>query len=179
MNDNENSILYSGRLGIDYGQFYVDTKVIDEEEYLVPDKAFSNQTNGICGAAQPGKLFLVVGPQMGCIHIEVSLHDAEPEPDESFEEIVEASITVGEDQIYLCEWGHEATYPLKILPGRYRVRYCIRGMERDYGEDDDWESPIEGQSHKIQFWPSEIDGERVVKVTSEVAKYWHREWGSH
>ncbi len=173
---NEFKVIYSGKLGIDYGQFYVDVDD-DEVDYLDPDGAFENQVNGICGAAQKGKLFLVAGIQGGVIEIEVQLHASEPSIENSYEEIVEANIEVDEQQLMLCEWAHEDTHNLSVPPQEYIVRYCIKGMDKDYEDDSDWESPLPGQMYLLQFWPGIIERDKVIKCTSESAKYWHREWG--
>lgn len=52
--------LYSGLLGIEYGQFYIDVSepTDAEQDYLYPDRAFQGHENGICGSAMPGKIFL-------------------------------------------------------------------------------------------------------------------------
>lgn len=170
--------LFSGVIGIDYGQFYIDNPESgDEEDYLDPEGAFEGQQNDICGSSQSGKIFFVVGPQAGVISVDVVLCDSEPEIDEQYDEVVEVGFDRGSNPIALCEWGCEKTYPLDIPGGRYSVRYSIQGMDRDYDDDSDWNSPIEGQKHLIQIWPNDNPKERIIKVSTETAAYWHKEWG--
>lgn len=170
--------LFSGNIGIEYGQFYIDIPELDEDDFLDPDGAFENQSNGICGASQSGKIFFVVGPQAGIASIEVDLCESEPEIDETYEEIVEVPFSRGTNEVALCEWGGGETYELEIPQGEYIVRYSILGMGLDYGDDSDWDAPVEGQKHLIQIWPSKQGQEKIVKVTSETATYWHKEWGN-
>ncbi len=181
MTDQEVKSLFSGNIGIEYGQFYIDIpepEEDDEEDYLDPDGAFENQQNGICGAAQTGKILFVVGPQAGVAAISVELSKSEPMLDQTYDEIVEVAFSRGSSEVAVCEWGGGETYPLDIPEGDYVVRYSILGMGRDYDEDSDWDAPVEGQKHLIQLWPSNQAQEKIVKVTSEIASYWHKEWGS-
>lgn len=179
MHSETTKLLYSGNLGIDYGQFYIDIAGDEEsdDDYLDPESAFKGQENGICGASQNGKVFLITGIQAGVISIAIVLHAEEPPVDESFEEIVEVSFQRGSASVSLCEWGHEKTHGLDLPPGNYRIRYYIDGMGKDYEDDGDWEAPVPGQRHLIQIWSSDPKKDKVVKHTSETASYWHREWG--
>ena len=182
--------LYSGNIGIDYGQFYIDAAFDDEddlgldEDYLDPDGAFEGQENGICGASQQSKLFFVTGIQNGAISVDCEYHDSQPELDESYEDIVEVSLVVSDKQLSLCEWGHEATHKLELPKGEYRVRYLIQGMDKDYDDENEdesdeyWEKPVPGQKHLIQIWSGKTAGDVVIKHTSVNARSWHREWGS-
>lgn len=179
MPDEQARILFSGLLGIDYGQFYVDVvnDRDDEDDYLDMDGSFEAQNNGLCGASMKGKLFLLVGIQGGIIDIKVELHDVAPPTEESFEDIVECSIEVGSKPISLCEWACEATHPLDLPAASYRVRYSISGIDRDYGDDDDWEAPVPQQRFLLQFWPSEMKPDEIVRADSEMGRYWHSEFG--
>ena len=182
MTEDAITVLFSGNIGIEYGQFYIDVALEDEEEgdddYLDPDGAFAGQKNGICGAAQAGKLFFVTGIQDGVASIDVELHVDKPAIDESFSEIVEVSFHRGKKPVSLCEWGHEQTHHLELPEGHYRVRYCIDGMDKDYEQNGDYEAPVPGQRHRVQFWRSAPEADSIFKHTSETAAYWHREWGS-
>lgn len=178
MTDQDIKTLYSGNISIEYGQFYIDIpEVDDEDDYLDPEGAFEDQQNGICGAAQSGKLFFVTGIQNGTASIEIKLYSSEPTIDDAFEEIVEVSFKRGKTPVALCEWGCEETYPIDLSEGNYGVRYCIIAMGADYGDDDDWEAPVKGQKHLIQIWPSESTMDKIIKSTSDTARYWHKEWG--
>ena len=176
MTSNQVKKLFSGELAIEYGQFYVDFDRNDD--YLDPGDAFADQNNGLCGAAQSGGLFLVTGIQNGIAQVIVELLESAPPLDSSFQDIVEASFEAPQAQLLLCEWAHENTHQLDLPPGSYRVRYGVLGMDRDYGDDDDWESPVPGQRYLLQFWPGQVTGDEIVTSDSEAGRYWHREWGS-
>lgn len=179
-------IMYSGNLGVDYGQFYIDVASCDEddeaeEDYQNFDLAFENQENGLCGASQDGKIFFVAGIQNGVIQIDCELHEIEPPLNNSYDEIVEASLVAGDEPLSLCEWGHEETHLIDLAKGEYRVRYLVRGMDLDYDDENEdesyWESPLEGQSYLVQIWPAGKSKDILHKHTTENARYWHREWG--
>ncbi|WP_092383673.1 hypothetical protein [Halopseudomonas salegens] len=170
--------LYSGNVGIEYGQFYIDVpEADDEDEYLDPDAAFERQANGICGGAQTGKVFFVAGIQNGTIDLGVELHSSEPPLDQSYEEVVEVSFERGESPVSLCEWACESAYDLELEQGSYRIRYHIIGMDKDYDDDDDGESVVPGQRYLIQIWRAPVETDAIIKQTSESAAYWHGEWG--
>lgn len=179
MTDQDVKKLYSGNISIEYRQFYIDVPEPDDEDedYLDPGEAFENQENGICGAAQIGKLFFVTGIQNGTASVDIELYAAEPEIDNRFEEIVDVAFQRGKTPVALCGWGCEETYLIELPEGNYGVRYNIIAMGAEYGDDDDWEAPVRGQKHVIQIWPSVITEEKIVKSTSETASYWHKEWG--
>jgi len=169
--------LYLGKLGIEYGQFYFDSPD-DEDDYPELEEAFTDQKNGICGAATPGKVFFITGIQNGTISVLIELFSICPPVDDEYDEVVEvAFFNNGSAPIHLCQWGHEWTRKLDLPKGHYRIRYSIQGMDKDYDEDDNWDAPIPGQRHMIQLWPQDQQEDEVVKLTSEMAKYWHEEQG--
>nr|WP_086937574.1 hypothetical protein [Thaumasiovibrio occultus] len=168
--------LYAGEINIEYGQFYIDAEDVEFDDVIEPAEIFVGQENGLCGAAQAGKLFFVTGLQNGVIDVEVALYAAEPDINEDYEEIVEVAFQCGELPVALCEWGWEEVYPLDLPKGQYGVRYCVIAMDADYDDDDEDDAPIDGQKHLIQLWPSQNTQEKIVKVTSEMASYWHQAW---
>ncbi len=176
----DKKVLFSGNIGIDYSQFYIETSYEeeDDDDYLFSESAFENQKNGICGASLQGKIFFVASIQYGVITIEVELYSIEPPIGESYEEIVEVSFVCGDKPVFLCEWAHEKTYELALPKGIYRVRYCIKGMDKNDTDADDGEIPIPGQLNLIQFWLAEPMDDEIIKQTSGNAGYWHKEWGS-
>ena len=174
----EFKVLFSGILGIDYHQFYIDVDDDDDsEDYLSVENAFSEHTNGLCGSACSGKLFFTAGPDVGAIAIEIRLHGSPPTLDSNYTEIVEVPFTNSEAPVFLCEWAHEETHALDLPPGDYRVRYSIEGFDKDYDdveEDDDEElKPIPGQKYLVQFWLQSHQPDEIIKKTSESAAYWH------
>ena len=179
MTEDTKKILFSGQLNIYYGQFYFDMADEDniDEDMLLPETAFNGQENGICGAVQKGKLFFVTGISDGIININVDLHMPEPPVDETYGEVVEVPFQRGEEPVALCEWAAEATHNLDLPAGNFRVRYCIDGMDKDYDEASDFDAPLPGQRHLIQIWSSEAKPDKVVKQSSDMAAYWHKQWG--
>ena len=169
----EDKILFKGNLGVDYTQFYIDNHNDDD---LLPDEAFEDQGNGLCGASQKGKLFFVPGLHDGYIDLTVALFSQEPDIDDTFDEIVEVSLEVSEPTM-LCEWAHEETHDLDIPHGTYRVRYSLTGMDNEHDDDTDYESPLPSQKHAIQIWPSPLSQDKLIKATSSTANYWHSVWG--
>lgn len=175
--------LYNSALGVEYGQFYI---IPDEDNFDVdawdPDSAFENQQNGLCGAAVNGHVFFVTGIQNGTISVDVQLCEACPELDESYEEITEVSLTVNTLPVFLSEWGSEETHQLDLAEGSYRLRYSIDGMNKDYDDEVEgeeyWKSPLPGQRHLIQLWACEPGADQILKQTTSVAKYWHKQWGA-
>jgi hypothetical protein len=61
-------ILYSDRINVHYGQFYVEPV---EGDFVSMDmaQAFAGQSNGICGAARAGRLFLITGIHSASVHV--------------------------------------------------------------------------------------------------------------
>ncbi|MFF5085409.1 hypothetical protein ACFY36_50930 [Actinoplanes sp. NPDC000266] len=97
-------------------------------------RGFTGQTNGLCGAAAPGALFLVTGLRFGEVGLNVEVHTTEPTLGEEWEEAVEVSFTAPPDGVRLAGWESDGV-ELPVPPGSYRVRYCARGM--DDGRDTD------------------------------------------
>ena len=65
--------------------------------------------------------------------------------------------------------------PLRI--SEYRVRYTARGMDAAHAADTviDGEEPLD--AYRLWFWPAPPAPDRVIKVVSETARYWH-EWAT-
>ena len=161
--------IFEGRLHVHYGQAYV-------EPYDSPgiglDDSFRGQSNGLCGAASPGSLFLITGLHTGYVGFTLDVLDAPPSIDKTWEEIVEVPFTAGTAKVALFEWGGESICDVPLSPGTYRVRYCARDMER--GSEVD--TYIEGKPvdfYYLAFWLAAPAPDTVVKQTSEVAAYWH------
>lgn len=163
-----------GEVWVHYAQVYVESLRADERVY--PDLAacFAGQSNGLCGAAVPGVLFLNTGLHTGKVPFRAELHD-EPPSGDGWQEIVEVSFQPA-GKVMLAEWGGGKTWPLEVARTPYRVRYCATGV--DEGHDpgmrtDDDPAP---DRYLLQFWP-DPDGpapDRIIRQTSEMAAYWHR-----
>jgi hypothetical protein len=194
-------VLFEGVVPVDYGQFYV----VSQE---LPDmtKAFAGQVNGLCGAGEPGALFLMTGTHSGQVRLRVELHEHEPPAAvDEWQEVVEAPFLPRAATVDLVPWGDGSLAALPLTPDgqeacllpTFRVRYCAAGMDegRDpYGgfdpdtlEDDDYTYMEQRpDSYLLCFWPdgaggSLVDGglraDAIIRQTSGVAGYWH-DWAS-
>ncbi|WCN04568.1 hypothetical protein [Streptomyces sp. M92] len=165
--------VYSGELHVSYGQFYVDSRRDDDGP--APWAARAGQSNGLCGAAVPGHLFLVTGLHTGRVGLTVEVHGAAPPLDDAWEEVVEASFRPARAPAVVLPWGDGPLCTLDLLPTDHRVRYCGRGMDR--GREEEL-AVLEGAApvdhYLLQFWPAPPAPDVVVRQTSGSAAYWHR-----
>ncbi len=170
-------VLFSNNIDISYSQFYIEIE--DPDDSLLPSDPSDNQINGLCGAAQKGRLFFTARPKDGAIDLEIQLHEKEPDIEIQYEEIVEVSFTRDKEETFLCEWAHEEEHLLELPRGEYRVRYSVIGLDKDYDYDDMDEDedepykPISGQKYLIQFWPCKFKQDAIIKQTTKEAEYWH------
>ncbi|ADJ44580.1 hypothetical protein AMES_2757 [Amycolatopsis mediterranei S699] len=159
-----------GDVHVHYGQIYVHD---DEAEPFEGDLAacFAGQRNGLCGAADPGHLFLITGLHTGNVGFTAEVHESEP-PDSGAEDVVEASFHA-EGRTVLVTWGGSAWWDLELTPGDYRVRYS--GTAIDAGRERD--TRLDGEprldSYLLQFWPAPPAPDVIVRETSAIAAYWH------
>ncbi|TDW71029.1 hypothetical protein [Kribbella pratensis] len=154
-----------------YAQIYVQSG----EDYADLGECFAGQRNGLCGAAVPGKLFLVTGLHTGRVGFTVELHDTMPSVEYSAEDVVEAPYRpIGDAK--LVTWGGSAgPWSLALEPQTdYRVRYSAWGMDEGHQAGP----PMDGEPlvdrYLLQFWPARPAPDRVVKETSKQAAYWHK-----
>lgn len=169
-------ILFTGAINIEYGQFYVDPGPAASEgvvaDFADPLRAsFRGQSNGICGAARQGSLFLITGLSQGTVRVTVELAQAEPPRDEAWEEVVECAFAHEAARLFLSEWERERRQPLALPRGAYRVRYGAKSMLDDSQADED--GPV--QEYLLQFWPAPPSRDEVIKVSGDCARYWHGE----
>jgi len=161
--------LFSGTIHVQYGQAYLEFG--NQFDGSMED-CFRGQSNGLCGAAARGTVFLVTGLHTGVVGLAIHLFDADPGVDDSWEEIVEVFLTVLDDGAALVEWAGSESYPLALPPGTYRGRYQGRdmaaGSELDTNVSDE---PVD--TYRLDLWPAPAAPDQVVKQTSEVAAYWH------
>jgi hypothetical protein len=159
---------FDGRINVGYGQFYVQS-----DDLVEPGHNFAGQSNGLCGAAEPGMLYLIAGTHTGTVGLTVDLCAAEPAADDSWEEIVEASLTVQPDtNMLLFNWDGNAVADLPLSPGQYRVRYCGNNMDAA-SDTDAWDG---ADNYQLSIWPAPEEPDRVIRQTSQIAAYWHTAW---
>lgn len=161
--------LFSGNIQVQYGQAYLE---LGNQFDGGMKECFHGQSNGLCGAAAPGTVFLVTGLHTGAVGLAIHLFDGDPGLDDSWEEVVEVSFVVADDTAALVEWAGTDTHPLALPPGTYRARYQARNMaagsELDTNVEDE---PVD--TYRLDLWPAPAAPDRMVKQTSEVAAYWH------
>jgi hypothetical protein len=161
--------LFNGRLWVEYGQAYF---VTGNDFARDLELSFWCQSNGLCGASSPSLLFLITGLHTGYVNFSVGFTDAEPPLDRSWEDIVEVSFIVDEPP-FLEEWGGQASYPIDLAPGNYRVRYSAKGMDSGRAADTTSESGEPVDSYQLIFWPAERTApDRVIRQESQTAQYW-------
>ena len=162
--------IFDGRLPVHYGQAYVESS---ENPCESLEDCFVDQTNGLCGGAKAGCLFLITGLHTGQVGLTVDVLDSPPTIDDDiWEEIVEVSFTPGKGKVVLTEWGGECICEIPLKLKSYRVRYCGRNMDRGTEIDTDTEGePVDFYS--LAFWPSSTAPDIIVKQTSNAAAYWH------
>lgn len=161
--------LLDGEVDVHYWQMYVESGSAG-----IPDLpgAFAGQANGICGAAVPHSLFLITGLHTGTVGFRVELHDAPPRLDEEWEDVVEVSFRAATAEVALLDWDG-AGHPLDLEPADYRVRYCASGMDEAREQDTRLEDEPALDRYLLQFWPAPPAPDRVIRQTSEAAKFEH------
>jgi hypothetical protein len=162
---------YNGVFPVCYGQFYFLSEDLDWDGAL--EECFSRQNNGLCGVSIKGVVFFITGLHTGDITLTVNQHDSAPEIDNEADEIVEASFIVPPSGLNLEAWGEEVKIKLGISQGSYKLRYSVKnfGLAEDTGQYE--EGNIE--FYHIDIWPAPISQDKILKNTSEGAKYWHEE----
>jgi hypothetical protein len=151
-----------------YGQIYLESATARMAGEMA--ESFRGQSNGLCGGVVPGMLFLITGTHTGEVRFRVELHDREPPLGEDWEDAVEASLSSAEGEIALAEWGGSGWHPLRMPAGDYRVRYHAQRMDEGHQGSEDRAV----DHYLLQLWPASPAPDRIVRVTSAGAAYWHR-----
>ncbi|MFF5125952.1 hypothetical protein ACFY41_03310 [Streptomyces syringium] len=162
-------ILFSGEVSVHYGQMYV----ASGEDGPELGGSFAGQTNGLCGGAVPGELFLVTGLHTGSVDLTVEAGGHEPSVDDSWQEIVEVSFLPQSTETVLMEWAGEHQWPLDLEQVSYRVRYSATGMDEADELGARTEEEPRQERYLLQFWPAPPTADTVIKQTSRTAAYWH------
>jgi hypothetical protein len=164
----------------DYGQLdlWVDGDGGDAEDEDEGDvqATFADQVNGLAGAATPGRIYLNLARRSGGSPVRIEAHDEEAPLGQDWEDIVEVSTVVGQEgRGGWTSWAGEDGGELELPSGPCRVRVSARG--RDAGADgEDADEPVD--FYLVQLWPAPVEPDVIVRVGSDDARSWHREWGS-
>ena len=164
-------ILFDGRLHVHYGQAYVFSGADGDTGEM--DTCFRGQTNGLLGAGQPGMLFFFTGLHTGSVELTVDVVEREPQLDEQWEECVEVSFAPADQDVRLVDWDRQLVCQLPVKMGDYRVRYAALGMDRGQAADTIVEGEHPVDSYALWFWPAFPAPDRILKQTSQAARYWH------
>lgn len=157
-----------GEAHVHYSQIYV----VGEGMYPDLFASMRGQRNGLCGAAEPGTLFLITGLHTGSVGFTVEVHDEPPLLDDAWEDVVEASFRPLCDT-FLMAWAGEQLWPLELDPVDYRVRYCGTGLDAARQRDTRLDDEPQLDRYLLQLWPAAPGPDRVVRQTSKIAAYWH------
>lgn len=169
------TVLFDGVIDVCYGQFYLsstDRGYFDQNDPFM--SAFRGQSNGLCGAADRGGLFLITGLHTGHVSLRVNLLESEPPVDESWQEIVEVSLAISSDKVFLVDWNGQ-DYPIALPPNSYRARYHANYMDEAHHQDTILPDEQTIDRYYLQLWSGQLRTGLILKQTSEMAAYWH-EW---
>ena len=158
-----------GEVHVHYGQIYVES----DEDFPDLGESFAGQSNGLCGAAIPGALFLITGLHTGNVRFRAELHHGPPPLDDAWEEVVEVSFTPRSPRTALVQWAGEASWDLDLAETCHRVRYCAAGMDEARAADTRLDGEPVLDRYLLQFWPAAPAPDRVLRRTGEIAAYWH------
>jgi hypothetical protein len=163
------AVVFSGPVNVCYGQIFV---VSPGCGAVFLENSFKGQVNGICGAKVSGGLMLLCGLHSGRVSLEVSVHASEPTLDGSWSEVAEAPFQFLSKPVVLEDWDGYSICELPIDGPGFMVRWSARrfGEAEEAGRLGD-EEPYE--QYSLQLWRSATPKERIVKVSTEKAKYWH------
>lgn len=162
----------TGEVHVSYSQIYVESDPDSATPGLT--EAFAGQSEGLCGAAVPGVLWLITGLHTGSVGFIVEVHEEAPPLDPVWEDVVEASFRPMSEHTRLIQWAGEAMWNLDLTRADYRVRYCARGMDEGRKLDTRTTGEPQADSYLLQFWPAAPHPDRVIRQTSQNAAYWHR-----
>ncbi|CAL9504366.1 hypothetical protein SUDANB58_03520 [Streptomyces sp. enrichment culture] len=160
-----------GEVHVSYSQIYVESHPKGVQPEL--SEAFAGQGQGLCGASEPGFLWLITGTHTGRIALTVEVHEEEPDLAPEWEDVVEASFCPLSDRTRLVQWAGEAEWDLGLARTGHRVRYCVRGMDEERRGTGPGAGGPATEKYLLQFWPAPPAPARVLRRTSERAAYWH------
>lgn len=160
----------------DYGQFdlvWGESVGFDGDS----NRFFDGQVNGLAGAGDANGVYIHFARRSGGSPVRIVWHDAAPEPDDSFQDVVEVSIMIPPGAVLRWQsWAGESGGALSdVPPGSYRLRVSAR--DRDAGRSGEFaDGPVD--AYLLELWPSPTEADAVLRVGSTDAEYWHRVWGN-
>lgn len=161
-------VLYDDFMPVHYGYMFLSAG--SEPGDLIDTRR--GQQNGLLGAQIPHQLSMVTGLHTGEVPFKVEWHPAEPAVDDSWEDVVEASVEFTEDDALLSSFEEFVGIELPAT-GWYRARYCGSGMDEGREldtPDEDEEAP---DRYLLQVWLAPHAPDEVKVLGSQNAEYWH------
>ena len=169
----DTEVLFEGKLDLSFGQLYLMSGDTDWPDF---DDSRRAQANGICGAAEPGRLLLATGLHTGYVGLRIEHSEQEPALDDDWEDIVEVPFVpvAPEITVYGLDGSTSAEFRLPVRS--YRARYSARGMDEGNRVDVVLADDPVVDRYLLQFWPADAAADSVRKQTSAVAKQRHQDW---
>jgi hypothetical protein len=163
--------IFSGNILSCYSQAYVHL----QDTFDIAEDVMGGQINGLLGAAIPTLLFLILGVHTGQVKLTINVTADEPELDDKWEEVVEASFLMPEQAtLGLTDWGGSIWVPIPLNPGSYRVRYTTVNFGETDKRTDQYSSLSDFlEEYELTFWLAPSQSDRILKATRSAAKYWH------
>ncbi len=165
--------LFDGKFFVMYGWVMWQPEA---DECIASETDFAGQRNGILGAARAGALTLRTGLHTGDVALRVLRCDTEPPlPDESWTEVVEASVNVPEHAaMTLSDAEGLNAEPAAIEPGTYRARLASAryGLAEDGPLHDPQGELLE--RYTLVLWPEpSVRPDALLRAKHARAKSWH------
>jgi hypothetical protein len=164
--------VYDDTIVVDYNQAYV----MAGGDWPKPEDVFAEQSNGLCGAAIKGTLWLMTASMDGPIRFIVDVLDREPPLANDYGDIVEVSFEPLQTLAVMTGlMGGPGGCEFALPEQTYRVRYSGKNLEealKAEGEGNGDEDSRPDQ-YLLQFWPAPRDNDRILRQSSEWARYRH------
>jgi hypothetical protein len=160
------TVLLDQRIYVSYAQAWVFSGGRHDGDYTLA--TFDGQSNGLCGAAQPGVISLKTATHTGDIPFRIERHSSEPPVSDEWEDIVEVSFSPTTGRVGFHGLDAEEWHKLDLPRGSYRVRYSVRGMDEQNATNE----PVD--AYLLQFWVAEPARDLIVRQTSQQAAAAHR-----
>jgi hypothetical protein len=166
------AVLFDADVPVHYGFINLLGAGAEDQADLMDTRA--GQVNGLAGAAAPGQLSLITGLHTGRVPLAVHWHDTEPAVGDDWEDVVEVSFQPPEADLVLASFQDSFELRLPAVQS-LRARYCASGMDAARDADTVLGDEPTIDRYLLELWPAAAASDAVVRQTSEIAAYWHKE----